>query len=199
MRAFAAERGVMLHIDGSTHPQALKGGEFMDGKKTTLTQRLSEVEVHQLLARAAELDARFGASVTTEQLTAAALEAGISAEAIAQASAELAAGKLGSPARGAAISASIATAGRVAVSAVLIWWLLVDASRPVAQELALIFAVYGVYKGLEWLSRRFNQGLRAATGRKPAVPLERAAESTDDHTSLSIRLFAAPDVSCGTA
>ena len=171
----------------------------MDRKNTTLPQRLSEVEAHQLLARAAELDARFGASVTTEQLAAAAIEAGISAEAIAQASAELAAGKLGSPARSAAIRASIATGGRVALSGVLIWWLLVDASRPLAQGLALVFAVYGAYKGLSWLSRLISQGLMAAGGRKPAVPLERTAESNNDPTALSVRLFAAPEASCSTA
>jgi hypothetical protein len=171
----------------------------MDGKKRTLPQRLSEVEAHQLLARAAELDARFGASVTTEQLSAAALEAGISAEAIEQAATELAAGKLGSPVRGAVIRAGIAAGGHVAVSAALVWWLIVDASRPLAQGLALAFAVYGAYKGLGWLLRRFSQGLRAAAGRKPATPPERAAESNDDHTSMSVRLFAAPAVSSGAA
>lgn len=171
----------------------------MEGKKTTLPQRLSEVEAHQLLARAAELDARYGASVTTEQLSAAAAEAGISAEAIAQATAELAAGKLGSPARGAAIRASIAIGGRIAVAVVLTWWLLVDASRPLAQGLALAFAVYGAYKGLGWLLRQLSQGLRAAVGRKAATPLERTAESSDDHTSLSVRLFVAPETSRGAA
>lgn len=123
--------------------------------------------------------------MTSEELSAAALEAGISAEAIAQASAELAAGKLGSPARGAGISASIATGGRVAVAAGLTWWLLVDASRPLAQGFALAFAGYGAYKGLGWLSPRFSPGLRAAIGRKSATPLERAAASNDAHAAVS--------------
>ena len=171
----------------------------MDGKDGTLPQRLSEVEAHQLLARAAELDARIGTSVTTEQLSAAALEAGISAEALAQATAELAAGKLGSPARGAALRASIASVGRVAISAVLVWWLLVDPRRPFAQGVALAFAVYGAYKCLGWVLRRFSQGLMAASGRKPVTPLERHAESKADHTSLSLRLFAAPKASRGAA
>ena len=173
----------------------------MDNTRTTLTQRLSDVEAHQLLARAAELDARFGASVTTEQLLAAALEAGISAEAIAQASSELAAGKLGSPARSVALAASIASGGRVVLAAVLIWWLVADAGRPLAQGLALVSAMYGAYKALSWLSGGFNQQLqklRALTGRKPAVPLTRA-DKNDDATSLSVRLFAAPEACCRTA
>ena len=173
----------------------------MDDKRTTLTQRLSEVEAHQLLARAAELDARFGASVTTEQLLSAALEAGISAEAIAQASSELAAGKLGSPARGAALAATIATGGRVALAAVLIWWFIADAGRPLAQGLALVSAVYGAYKALGFLSGGLTQRLqklRASTDRKPAVPLKRA-DKNDDLTLLSLRLFASPESSCRTA
>lgn len=171
----------------------------MDAKKATLPQRLSDVEAHQLLARAAELDARFGTSVTTEQLSAAAIEAGISAEALAQATAELAAGKLGSLARGALIRAGIATGGRVAISTVLIWWLLVDPTRPIAQGVALAFAVYGAYEGLGWLARRFGRGLKAGTGRKPTTPVERTAESRGDHTSLSARLFGAPDAARGAA
>ncbi len=171
----------------------------MDGKNSTRPQRLSEVEAHQLLARAAELDARFGASVTIEQLSAAAREAGISIEAIAQASTELAAGKLGSPARSAAISASIVTGGGVALSASLIWWLMVDAGRPLAQGLALAFAIYGAYKGVGGMSRWFRQRLRAGTGRTTGVVREHPAESNDDHASMSVRLFTAPVTSICTA
>ena len=171
----------------------------MDDTRTTRTQRLSEVEAHQLLARAAELDARFGASVTTEQLLAAALEAGISAEAIAQASSELAAGKLGSPARSAALAASIATGGRVVLAGVLTWWLIADAGRPLAQGLALISAMYGAYKALSWLTRGFNQRLTAlkAAKQKPEVALK-LADRKDDLTSLSRRLFVVP-ATCRTA
>jgi len=171
----------------------------MDGKKTTLPHRLSEVEAHQLLARAAELDARFGSSVTTEQLSAAALEAGISSEAFAQAAAELAAGKLGSPARGSWIRASIVSIGLLALSAGLTWWLLVDPKRPFAQGIALAFAVYGAYKCLGWLSRGLSQGLKATTAGKAAIPGERTAESKGGHTSLSVRLFAVPDAARGAA
>lgn len=163
----------------------------MDGERVKLPQHLSEVEAHQLLTRAAELDARLGTSVTIEQLSAAAVEAGMSAEALEQAAAELAAGKLGSPARGAAIRRGIVAGGRVAIAAVLVWWLIVDATRPVAQGLALAFAVYGAYKALGWLLPRLSQRLKAAGSLKPAPPLENSPGSTEDHTVLSVRLLTA--------
>jgi hypothetical protein len=190
-------RDVMQPGAGSTQAKAFGGVVFM--KRKHLPQRLSEVEAHQLLARAAELDARFGETVTTEQLSTAALEAGISGEAIEQAAAELAAGQLGSPARGAVIRTSIVTVGRLAVAAGLTWWLLVDASRPLAQGLALGFAVYGAYAALGLLSRRFRRGLRAATDLTPGTPQDGAAESTEVHKSMSVRLFAALDASPGAA
>src|SRR5688572_26493723 len=107
----------MQHASGLPYTQSSNGVATMDGKKTTLPAHLSEAEAHQLLARAAELDARLSARVSTEQLSAAALDAGISPDALAQAAAELAAGKLGSPARGAAIRVGIVAGGRVAIAA----------------------------------------------------------------------------------
>lgn len=169
----------------------------MDRKKAKLPKHLSEAEAHQLLARAAELDARLGTSVTTEQLSAAALEAGISPEALAQATTDFAAGKLGSPARGAAVRLGIVAGSRVTIAAVLVWWLIVDATRPFAQGLALALAMYGAYKALGWMLRHLSQGLKAASSIES--PLEKSHGAADDHTSLSVRLLSAPGTCQGAA
>lgn len=171
----------------------------MNSKESPLPKRLSEVEAHQLLARAAELDARFGATVTTEQLSAAALEAGISAEAIERAAADLAAGRLGSTTRAMAIRQGVTAGLRVVAAAVLIVWLLKDVSRPLAQGIGLAFAVYGAYDALGWLWRRLNRGLKAAGILRAQAPVERPPESTDDHIALSVRLFAPVKTSHGAA
>lgn len=189
----------MSPCGGATKASALEGVTGMGDRDSSRSRKLSEVEAHQLLARAAELDARLEARVTTAQLSAAALEAGISAEALAQATADLEAGKLASPARNVVIRQGLASAGRVVVATGLVWWLLVDASRPLAQGLALAFAVYGAYKALGWLGGRLRQGLKAARSLEPDRVLEQSAERADDRTAMRMRLFAAPGASRGTA
>lgn len=171
----------------------------MDRKKSPLPTRLSEVEAHQLLARAAELDARFGETVTTEQLSAAALEAGISAEALERAAADLAAGRLGSPTWAVTMQKGVTTGLRVVAAAALTVWLLKDASRPLAQGIGLALAVFGAYVALGWLWRRLNRGLGAARSLRAHEPSERPSESMDDHVSLSVRLFASAEAQHGAA
>lgn len=158
---------------------------------TSMPQRISEVEAHRLLARAAELDARLGASVDAAQIRSAALEAGISEEAVAQASAELEAGRLGSPSKGAALTAMFAVGGRVLAAAALVIWALADAGRPVAQLLALTVAVYGAYdilsRSARWLRNRWEaQRHRRSESTAP----ERASNRESDGTARSVRLVA---------
>jgi len=168
-------------------------------KEGTIPRRLSEVEAHRLLARAAELDARLDSSVSAEQLISAAVEAGISEEAVAQAAAELEAGKLDAPSRKAVIMGFLATGGGVLISASLVVWLLADASRPIAQLLALGIAVYGAYdllsRTVRWLKKR-RGGSKVRRVRPASAP---ASERDDDPAAPAMRLLLASPPSRGAA
>ena len=131
-----------------------------ESQKPTVTRRLSEVEAHQLLARAAELDARLSMSVRADQLWNAAREAGISEEALAQATAELDAGKLLSPTRGAAIRGALGTFGKISFALVFVVVALKDPRYPLAQLSALSLAVYGAYDVRSRLVRWFGKRRR---------------------------------------
>ena len=170
-----------------------------ESQKPTVTRRLSEVEAHQLLARAAELDARLSTSVSADQLWSAALEAGISEEALAQATAELDAGKLLSPARGAAIRAVLGTFGKVAVAAVLIFALFVSPRYPLAQMVGLALAVYGAYDSSSRLVRWFGKWRRYAVRHHGEISSEHAEAPTDEHRSMSIRIFVVATSAHGAA
>lgn len=170
-----------------------------DAQKPTVTRRLSEVEAHQLLARAAELDARLSTSVSADQLWSAAREAGISEEALAQATAELDAGKLGSPARSAAIKAFLVVFSRLAIAAVLVVAAIASPKAPLAQLLALAFAVYGAYEGLGRLGRWFGKRRRDLARQQADVQLDDTTRSTDEHASMAVRVFSAAAPSRGAA
>jgi hypothetical protein len=162
-----------------------------DPQKPTLTRRLSEIEAHQLLARAAELDARLATSVSADQLWSAAREAGISEEALAQATTELDAGKLVSPARGAAIRAFFGTLSRIGIAAVLVYALLASPKFLLPQLIGLAFAVYGAYDGLGRLVRWFGKRRRDVAPQQVERPSGETSGSTDTHTSMAVRTFAA--------
>ena len=153
---------------------------------------ISEEDAHRLLARAAELDARQGASVPIAQLREVAREAGIAPEAFLQALTELEAGALGPKTVGQAVSAWLARYRRPAVLAA---WLVSSFITPgdvVFTTAGLALAFYGAYEGcvllLQWLGRR---------PRRPAPPLLTPAKRTSsgqgstpsEPTALSRRLL----------
>jgi hypothetical protein len=160
-----------------------------DHQKVTEPRRLSEVNAHRLLARAAELDARLGASVDADQLRSAALEAGISEEAFAQARQELESGQLDSPTRRTAIVGFLATGGRVLGAAALVVWALADAGRPVAQLLALAVAVYGAYDILNRSARWLGGSWNKAAQRRADAKARQHPERGDNRAPFVVRAF----------
>lgn len=154
------------------------------------TRRLSEDEAHQVLARAAELDARRPATLSLEQLWASAAEAGISRDAFTQATAELEAGKLGPKTIRVALASGFATLGRVALASVVVYLAIVDPNRPIAQLLALACAVFGAYVGVgliaRWIGRQ-RQRL-ASTQASQAGETDSVEDNAD--TSMAARILA---------
>ena len=163
-----------------------------DSKARTVPRQLSEVEAHQLLARAAELDARLESRVSAEQLWSAAREAGISEAALAQAQRELDGGMLLSPARGAVMRAGLRTFCVAAVSAALVITLMASPKYPLAQLAGLVFAAYGAYDVLRRVGRRFGNRRdhrELAEVAAAETVASRADEAVRDDVSMAIRVF----------
>jgi hypothetical protein len=154
--------------------------------------RVSEEDAHELLVRAAELDARLPATVSLPELWNSAAQAGISREAFEQATAEPQAGKLGQRRRRLAIRPVLVRSGQVAIATAIIvsafgtpdypgWW--------IAQSIGMGCAVYGAYKALGAVGRwtRGLGGLRpAAAAPNPEHP------PNDQHasdTSMAVRVL----------
>jgi hypothetical protein len=174
-------------------PKFLLHGDFMArSPEAKRDLRVSEEDAHELLVRAAELDARLPTTVHLPELWSAAAQAGISREAFELATAELQAGKIGHRRRRLAIRPALVRSGQVAIATAMIvfalstpdysgWW--------IAQSLAMGCAVYGAYKAIGAVGRwtRGLSGLRRAVDTPDAEPM--AIDRPTGDASLAVCVF----------
>jgi hypothetical protein len=153
-------------------------------------RRLSEDEAHQVLARAAELDARRPATLSVEQLWASAAEAGISREAFTQATAELEAGKLGPKTIRVALASGLADLGRVALASVVVYLAIVDPNRPIAQLIGLACAVFGAYVGVGSIARWIGRQRHRLASTQASQAGETDSVEDNSHNSMAVRVLA---------
>jgi len=153
-------------------------------------RRLTEDEAHQVLARAAELDARLPYTVSMDELWSSAEAAGISREAFAQATAELRAGTLARIRGHGAIRAAVARSAQFVLALALFyaafrtpdywgWWIL--------QPIGGAWAVYGAYKTLGAIARWMGGGYRRTSQELPPTDTPDTAPRSD--MSMAVRVL----------
>ncbi len=154
--------------------------------------RVSEEDAHELLVRAAELDARLPATLSLHELWNSAAQAGISREAFEQATVELQAGKLGRHHRRLTIYTALLRFSQIGIATAIIvtafstpdysgWW--------IAQSVGMGCAVYGAYKAIG-SAGRWTRGLLGRRSAADALNPENAAhERPSDDASMAVRVF----------